>query len=409
MKRKSIMSKFMSVKRTAVLLAAAMLLPVFAVGCESAQDIIKKRERADEVAKLAETYMQEKYSRGFKVKKCEAAEGEAYEGDFFISFSSGVHAFYDAETDLFYDDRQSEAINEGIMREIWMPLFESLGVLNENLSDSSQTFNMVYCLKRGATETKYSMYHEYFDTTPEYFAVHSKLSVSSDNIILLEDQAGRCKTYYEQISKQIGLYFRGQEKGDLNIYGVSNELHERLDYDPNKIDETTEGCVAHMHFGKTKYCAYNRFIKMTDNLYGSICHLNGITIPSGSLNLIPVEDTEATKKSIIENMDSKEMSLLDKYVSKKRQINVDEAIYKLEITDVNQSFLEEMTVAFRIRESEQPVAEYAEIDESKYGFFVYNMNGSEYNATCLCSPNSRSVMFTYKPGDEVYFWFGSQK
>ena len=65
-------------KKAALLLAAAMLFPMFAAGCESAQNIIKQRERADEVSKLAEAYMQEKYNRGFKVSKCEAAAGGGY-------------------------------------------------------------------------------------------------------------------------------------------------------------------------------------------------------------------------------------------------------------------------------------------------------------------------------------------
>ena len=256
--------RFISLKKkTALLLAAALLLPVFAVGCQSAQEIIKNRERADEIGKRAESYMQEKYSRGFKVKKCEAAEGDEYKGDYLISFNSGVHAFYDSEEDIFYDDRQSQPINEGIMREIWMPLFDSLGVLTENLNDSSQTFNLVYRFTRGGKETKYSMYHEYFETSPAYYAVHSKLSVTSDNIILLEDNPGMCKTYFETINSKISLYFRGQsERGKLNIYGVSNALHERKDYDPNNIDETTDGCVAHIFFGAKKYCSYNKFIKV---------------------------------------------------------------------------------------------------------------------------------------------------
>jgi hypothetical protein len=62
-----------------------------------------------------------------------------------------------------------------------------------------------------------------------------------------------------------------------------------------------------------------------------------------------------------------------------------------------------------MKDGDGPIGEYAEINESEHSMFAYNMNGDDYNATCLCSPNSRSVMFTYKPGDEVYFWFGSQK
>ena len=48
------MKKITFMKKAALLLAAAMLFPMFAAGCESAQNIIKQRERADEVSKLAE-------------------------------------------------------------------------------------------------------------------------------------------------------------------------------------------------------------------------------------------------------------------------------------------------------------------------------------------------------------------
>ena len=38
----------------------------------------------------------------------------------------------------------------------------------------------------------------------------------------------------------------------------------------------------------------------------------------------------------------------------------------------------------------------------------YDMSGTEFNATCLCSPDSRSRIFTYALDSEVYFWFGTQ-
>ena len=134
------MKKNSFIKRTALLLAATMLLPIFAVGCESAHDIIKKRERADEVGKLCETYMQEKYNRGFSLNKCEAAEGDEYEGDYFISFNEGVHAFYDSSEDMFYDDRQSQSINELIMSDIWHPMFDEIKVPYNR----SQVFSVRY-------------------------------------------------------------------------------------------------------------------------------------------------------------------------------------------------------------------------------------------------------------------------
>ena len=404
------MKKITFMKKAALLLAAAMLFPMFAAGCESAQNIIKQRERADEVSKLAEAYMQEKYNRGFKVSKCEAAAGDEYEGDFFISFNGGVHAFYDTDDDLFFDDRQSDSINELIMREIWRPLFESLKVPYDNINDQTQTFNMVYRVERGGKVTKYSMYHDNYEVTPQYFAVRSNLSVTTDNIIFVTENRGECKTVFEKISETIGTYFKGQAKGEMNVYAVSNDLHSKLDFDAESIDETTEGVVAHLYFGNRKYCAYTGFSKVTEGLYGNICHLSEMILNDGDIILTPVDDFETVKKNIVENMDSKEIGILDKYTGKKRDIDFGDAIYKVEITSrLNQSNWENITLAFVMKDSDAPIENYAEINEQERSFFGYNMNGTEFNATCLCSQNSRSVMFKYKVGDEVYFWFGSQK
>lgn len=404
------MKKIRFIKKAAMVLAAAMLLPMFAVGCQSAQDIIKQRERADEVSKLAEAYMQEKYSRGFKVIKCEAAEGEEYEGDFLISFNGGIHAFYDSEDEMFYDDRQSDTINELIMRDMWKPMFDKLNVVYDNLNDLTQTFNMVYRVERGGNVTKYSMYHDVYDITPQYFAVHSELFVSSDNIIFLCENRQECVTLFNKLKADIGTYFKGQQKGDLNIYAVTNDFHSKLDFDPAAIDETTDGVIAHIHFGNKNYCAITDFVNVTDGLYGKICHLDGVGLDDGFIILNPVDNFEAVKSSIVENMDSKDMGLIDKYTGKKRDIDFGNEIYKVEISEkVNQTDWEDVTLAFVMKDSNEPIEEYAEINEKERSFFGYNMNGKEFNATCLCSPNSRSVMFDYKVGDDVYFWFGSQK
>ena len=404
------MKKNSFIKRTALLLAATMLLPIFAVGCESAHDIIKKRERADEVGKLCETYMQEKYNRGFSLNKCEAAEGDEYEGDYFISFNEGVHAFYDSSEDMFYDDRQSQSINELIMSDIWHPMFDEIKVPYDGISDDSQTFNMVYRVEHGNKVTKYSMYHDEFKGTTEYFAVRSNLFVSSENFVLVSDDRSKCKKLYEKITATIRTYFRGQEKGDLNFYAVTGDLHSKLDFEADKIDETTEGVTAHIHFGKNNYCAYSGFAKVTDGLYGRICHFDNHSMSERDIALTPVDDFEAVKKNIVESMDNQEIGLIDKYTGKKRDIDFGDAIYKVEITaKINQTAWEEVSLAFAMKDSDEPIGEYAEMNEQERSFFAYNMNGKEFNATCLCSPNSRSVIFDYKVGDEVYFWFGSQK
>ena len=196
----------------------------------------------------------------------------------------------------------------------------------------------------------------------------------------------------------------------MNIYAVTNDFHSKLDFDPAAIDETTDGVIAHIHFGNKNYCAITDFVNVTDGLYGKICHLDGVGLDDGFIILNPVDNFKAVKSSIVENMDSKDMGLIDKYTGKKRDIDFGNEIYKVEISEkVNQTDWEDVTLAFVMKDSNEPIEEYAEINEKERSFFGYNMNGKEFNATCLCSPNSRSVMFDYKVGDDVYFWFGSQK
>ena len=86
-----------------------LLLPTLLTGCVSADKIAQQRAKTDEISKRAEEYMLKKYRRGFKVKKCVFAEGEQYEGDFFITFTNDLFGYYDSDEDKFYDTRQASA------------------------------------------------------------------------------------------------------------------------------------------------------------------------------------------------------------------------------------------------------------------------------------------------------------
>ena len=68
----------------------------------------------------------------------------------------------------------------------------------------------------------------------------------------------------------------------------------------------------------------------------------------------------------------------------------------------------DITLAFIMKTTDEPLTEYAEMNEKQHSFFAYDMNGGGYNATCLCSPGSRSTLLTCDLDAEVYFWFGSQ-
>lgn len=395
-------------KKMALVLAAAMLLPMCAVGCQSAQEIAEKRERTEKVTRDVEAYMREKYSRGFKVRKCEEAEGEQYKGDYFISFNNGIHAFYDADEDLFYDDRQADAINEEIMRDIWTPMIAGLGIPYDNINEWSQTFNMVYRYERGGKEYKFSMYHQYYRTSAKYYTAHYPISVTSDNLILVADGYYDIKAIYQKINGTISQFFKNQEKGNLDFYIVSNEYHSRQDFEPENVDETVFGCQGRIHFGEKKYYSTQNYAKVTDGLYCMLCE-NELVFYGDAVTLVPVEDFDAVSKKITENMDSKDIDLVEKYTAKKRKIDFEGAIYKIEFSDkIPTQNWEDITVAFVMKDTDEPIAEYAEMNEKSHSFFGYDMNGTEYNATCLCSPNSRSTIFHFRLDSEVYFWFGSQ-
>lgn len=398
------------VRRISLLLAAATLIPAFAVGCMSAEEIARRQEITDSVSKKAEEYMQAKYNRAFYVKKTEFADGEDRKDDLLLTFNGSVHAYYDTDKDMFYDDRQSETINAELLRDIWLPMIYDLDVPTEGIGDWSQTFNVVYTKTSGSKVTRYSMYHEYYSSTAKHYATQNRLSVVSDNLILVIDQAKKCRPLYEKLSQTVTRYFKDKDNNDVNFYAVTQELHDRKGFSVEDVDETMDGCLARMHFGgEANYCSAHRWAKVTDGLYVMICCKGNVTLNDGDISLVPVEDYETVSKSILTNMDEKEKSAVDKYVTKKRSIDFENTIYKLEISNkVNHRNWKNVTFAFVMKDSADPITEYASINEKSHSFFAYDMNGSEYNATCLCSPVSRSVMFSYSLDSEVYFWFGSQ-
>ena len=107
-------------------------------------------------------------------------------------------------------------------------------------------------------------------------------------------------------------------------------------------------------------------------------------------------------------MNGKNMNLVDKYVTKKRSVEF-ETIYQVSFSDrIAKRDYASYTLAFVMKDSDEEITEYADVKERERSFFAFNLNGEDYNATCLCSPNSRSTKFTYNKGDEVYVWFGTQ-
>ena len=181
-----------------------------------------------------------------------------------------------------------------------------------------------------------------------------------------------------------------------------------MDFKAEQVDETVNGCLAGYRFTETNYFTRHKFAKVEDGLYAMLCSNDGITLEEGDITLIPVSDSDAVSKKILDNMNSRNMNLVDKYVTKKRSVEF-ETIYQVEFSDkIAKRHYESYILAFAMKDSDEEITEYADVKERERSFFAYNLNGEDYNAICLCSPNSRSTKFTYNTGDEVYVWFGTQ-
>lgn len=409
MKKKEKTKKTNKAKKMMVMLsAAALLLPMVLTGCMSADKLAQRKQKTDEISKLAEAYMLEKYNRGFSVKRCEFASGDKYEGDFFITFSNGLHGFYDADEDLFYDDRQAEKLNEDIYKEVFLPMIGQLNLTYDNVGTWSQVFNLKYETNRGGELKQYSMYHDYYSGDANYFCKSHKISVTSQNLILISDKTNNLNVHYDTLAEWVHKYFRGQSEGDMRFYVVTSELHGDRSFAAEQVDETVNGCLAGFRFAEVNSFTRHKFAKVQDGLYAMLCSDDGVTLGEGDITLTPVSDSDAVSKKILDSMNSKNMNLVDKYVTKKRSIEF-ETIYQVAFSDeIAKRRYENYTLAFAMKDSEEEIAEYADVKERERSFFGYNLNGEDYNATCLCSQNSRSAKFTYHKDDEVYVWFGTQ-
>ena len=399
-----------TIRIAAMLSAVLLLLPTMLSGCMSADELAKRKQKTDEIGKLAEEYMLEKYNRGFNVKKCEYASGDQYEGDFFITFNNGIHGFYDADEDLFYDDRQVEKLNEDIYKAVFLPMIEELNITYDNVGTWSQVFNMKYEANRGGELKQYSMYHDYYNGgDARYFCKSHKLRVTSQNLILISDKPGAVDTYYNSLAQSVHSYFKGQSNGDLKFYVVTSNLHGSRSFDPEKVDETMDGCLACLRFNEKNILTRHQFVKAAEGLYAMLCSDDGVTLEEESdITLTPVSDSDAVSKKILDSMNGKNMNLVDKYVTKKRSVEF-ETSYQVSVSDrIAKRNYASYTLAFVMKDSDEEITEYADVKERERSFFAFNLNGEDYNATCLCSPNSRSTKFTYNKGDEVYVWFGTQ-
>lgn len=398
-----------TIRIAAMLSAVLLLLPTVLSGCVSADELAKRRQKTNEISKLAEEYMLEKYNRGFNVKKCEYASGDKYEGDFFITFNNGIHGFYDADEDLFYDDRQAEKLNDDVYKGVFLPMLQELNLTYDNVGTWSQVFNMKYETNRGGELKQYSMYHDYYDGgSAKYYCRSHEIEVTSQNLILISDKTNDLNEHYKTLDEWVRKYFRGQRQGDMRFYVVTSDLHGSRSFKPEQVDETMDGCLACFRFAETNSFTRHKFAKVEDGLYAMLCSDDGVMLEDGDVILTPVSNSDAVSQKILDSMNSKNMNLVDKYVTKKRSVQF-ENIYQVKFSEeIAKYSYDAYTLAFVMKDSDEEITEYAEMQERERSFFAYNLNGEDYNATCLCSPNSRSTKFTYNKGDEVYVWFGTQ-
>lgn len=398
-------------KRTlALLAAAALLLPAALTGCMSADKLAERRAQTDEIGKKAEEYMKNKYHRGFKVKKCEFAEGEQYEGDFFVTFNNDIHAFYDTDEGKFYDDRQADAVNNEFTK-VWKNMMDDIGLVTDNII-GTQDFNLIYEYVKGGELKKYSMYHDVFGGEIHKFAQEHYIAVRTEPQVLVSDSPSVQKIH-DKIRTYINQYFKSKNTS-AQFFIVTSAYHNSVGFDADNLDETVDGCLYSIRFNGNivgDICRHQFLpVEGVEGLYFMLYGTQGEAYKAGDVKLVPVSDSDATAKAIKANMDGREMGLVDKYITKKRSVEFEQPIYRIEFSsDITYHPRDSYTLAFVMKDSEEEIVDYAPVKERERSFFAFDMNGDAFNATCLCSQNSRSTPFTFtRKGSDVYVWFGTQ-
>lgn len=390
-------------KRIAVLLAFVILTPIVLTGCMTAEERAAQRKELDEIGSLAEEYMIDKYNRLFNVKKCEYAVGDEYEGDYFITFTDSTHAYYDTDEEVFYDDRQADAIIDDIYSELWMPMIKQLGGCDA-ITQDTQNFCMKYKYSKGNTTYYYSMFHEYYYNNIKSYANSEKLSIQCDTLYFASDGVSDYTNDYDYILEYVKKYFKNQSDGDLRVFIISDEYCSSPDFDINSFDVTADGFIAEFKFGNVNGITLHQYVKVSNDLYAMLCNYDSNVLEEGDVKLVEVSDSDTTEQKILDKIDENSDGLVNS-ILKTRGLSRESSIYRMEFSERIAEMLENgVTFAFSINENGETDSEKS----NDYGFYAYDTASRTTNITCLSSYSTQAERIEINNDTEWYLWLGNK-
>lgn len=382
-------------KRIAILLALVMVTPIVLTGCMTAEEQAAQREELDKIGKLAEEYMIDKYDRLFNVKKSEYAVGDEYKGNFFITFTDSTHAYYDADEEIFYDDRQADAIVEDIYSELWMPMIKQLGGCDA-ITQDTQNFCVKYKYRSGSGTNMCSLFHEYYYDNIKSYANKEGLSIISKSLYFVADDVQTCNKDYDYISEYVKKYFKNQSEGDFRVFVVSDEYHSSSEFDIASLDVANDGCIAEMRFGDINGITLHEYIEVEDGLYAMLCNYDSNVLEDGDVKLVQVSDSDVAEQKILNKIDENAEGVIS-FFTRTRNLSRETPIYRLEFSERIAEMLENgVTIAFAIKDGDK---------SDKYGFMAYDMNGESYNTELICNNSAQVGSVKINSDTDWYFWF----
>ncbi len=319
---------------------------------------LSKEERANlkEKKQLAEDYFEDKYQENVRIKKSEYLYNEdsffaVRSDDMYFVLGDGTRIYYDAQSNLFFDNYQADEIIEDFEDEIWNPMMEEMGDYRYgNGKQDTQLYVNYYDLG-----TEYdNFFHEYYDGNIKSYTQEEDLRITvghieegsylkPDYIYLLCENNRTWEDKFNIIEDTIDKY----SLSSVYVAALTEELYETEVVGYNMyVDTSWEGCWATLNYDGV---VEQKYIKIADGIYASIAE-PGKVFRNGDIKLVEGEPVDI-----------------------KSNYNVCTPVYQIEISDRVWEYADDsLEFYIRVRPEEIGLTE-------EYSLYFFNPGSEYYN------------------------------
>ncbi len=210
-------------------------------GCLSGEE----RQLLNESAKQAEQYLEDKYGENFTLSDSsyqiinEKTPIPFASSKMWFKFTDGTLVCHDPKGNhphLFYDNKQSEEIENAIIDEILTPLFQKMGDIRFRSfiksTEDAFSFNELFDDEYDDIYNGLSVYHEYYDGDIKSYLSKEDVIISSDKIYIVCNE-NEWQAPFQMFEEEMSEYFDLQNENVywwLDLLAVTEEGYQKESY-----------------------------------------------------------------------------------------------------------------------------------------------------------------------------------